>query len=218
MKKLLLVAVILSCAAIAQADLLIGFNFNTYLGNEVQGTSAVSGVTGITSPAYITRGSGLTPASNGNSFRAQNWASADLATAISANDYFSWTISADSGYSANITNLVFNWSYSGTGPSTMALRSSADSFASDLATYASVVNGATQTTALAVSGSSIEFRLYAYGNTATGGTAGFDASAAAGSGILEVYGTAAVVPEPVTLAFVGVGAALFAILRKRKNA
>jgi len=216
MKKLLLVAVILTCAAAAQADLLIGFNFNGYLGNEGQGTSTVFAAN-MQNPAYITCGTGLAPTSNGNSFRALNWASADLATAISANDYFSWTISADSGFSANATGLVFNWSYSGTGPSTMTLRSSADSFASDLATYSSVVNGATQTTALAVSGSSIEFRLYAYGNTATGGTAGFDASAAAGSGILEVYGTAVAVPEPVTLAFVGIGAALFAILRQRKN-
>lgn len=215
MKKLLLIAAILTCAAIAQADLLIGFNFNTYLGNEVQGTSTVFGAN-MQNPAYITRGAGLAPTSNGNSFRALNWASADVAAAVTANDYFTWTISADPGCLLTATNAVFNWSYSGTGPSSMALRSSADGFASDLATFSSVVNGATQTTALAVSGSSVEFRLYAFGNTATGGTAGFDSSAAAGSGILEVYGTT--IPEPVTLAFVGVGVAMFALLRQRKNA
>lgn len=218
MKKLLIVATILTCAAIAQADLLIGFNFAGYAGSEVQGTSTVFAA-GMQNPAYLTRGAGLVPSANGNSMRSANWASADVGAAITANDYFTWTISADSGNAFDATNVVFNWSYSGTGPSTMSLRSSADGFASDLATYSSVVNGATQSTALAISGAStVEFRLYAYGNTATSGTAGFDASAAAGAGILEVYGTVAAIPEPVTMAFMGVGLAVFALLRHRKNA
>ncbi len=217
MKKLLAVVVILGLSAVSHADLLVGFDFTGYAGNEPVGTSTVAAAN-MTDPAYISRGAGLVASANGNGFRANNFASADVAAAITANDYFTWSIACDPGYSFSATNISFNWAYSSTGPNNMSLRSSVDGFAADVGTYAAVANGAVLSTALNLANqSAIEFRLYGYGNTATGGTAGFDGSTTAVAGFLTIEGTVMAIPEPATFGMMGLGLAIAMFLRWRRN-
>jgi len=61
MKRVLVVlAVVLGFAAVASADLLIGFDFAAYAGSEVEGTSTVAAA-GMDSPSLITRARALQP-------------------------------------------------------------------------------------------------------------------------------------------------------------
>lgn len=216
MKKLLLIAAILTCAAIAQADLLISYDFATYLGTEVEGTSAVSGVVGMASPAYITRGAGVTPTANGGRFNANGWdAYTDTASALAGGNYFEFTVSPDVSYSLNVTSVFFQIQRSNTGASNYVLRSSADSYVSDLgSTIGAAGNNATVGTTVntSLSGGSITFRVIAYGGTTTGST-GFE-----GTGDeIAIYGTVAAIPEPTTMALLGAGALMaYGFWRRKK--
>lgn len=146
----------------------------------------------------LTLGAGVSPAANGNRFGGNNWADAGdavpptLANSIAGNDYIQFTITPNAGFSFTATGFNFIWDHSTTGPTLLTLRSSADGFASDLASGSSIP--AMSTTAPAFTNLSFTlanitvattFRLYAYGTgTGTagpGGTAGFDTIATLGA-------------------------------------
>ena len=57
-----------------------------------------------------------------------------LSTALSGSAYFEFTITPNSGFSFSITSISFGSRETSTGPKAYSLRSSADSYASDLAT------------------------------------------------------------------------------------
>lgn len=135
------------------------------------------------SATNLTQGT-ITAAANANRFGGSGWfntgntpAGNTLAEAITGNDYVQYIVSPNVGYNFTPTSLVFQWQSSGTGPTTVTLRSSNDSYAADLgsatvtisiATYTITISGLTALT------SATTFRLYGYGATATGGTGGFD--------------------------------------------
>ncbi len=88
--------------------------------------------------ANLTQGT-ITAAGNANRFGGSNWfntgntvAGNTLAEAIAGNDYIQFTVTPNSGFSFTPTSFVFTWDRSGTGPSSVTLRSSADGYASDL--------------------------------------------------------------------------------------
>ena len=128
----------------------------------------------------------ITPASNGNRFGGSNWfntgntiAGSTLTEAIAGNDYIQFIVTPNGGFSFTPTSLVFNWDRSGTGPSNVKLRSSADGYASDLGSVlgmaATISVGNTITiTGLSNITAATTFRLYGYGATGTAGTGGFD--------------------------------------------
>ena len=157
----------------------------------------------------LTQGS-ITPAGNANRFGGTNWfntgnnsAGNTLAQAIEGNDYIQFIITPNTGYSFTPTSLVFTWDRSATGPSSVTLRSSVDSYANDLGTVTDMSNGANTTTrtitisALTNISSATTFRLYGYAATAPAGTGGFDNA----SSVVDVQlnGTTTAVSLPITI-------------------
>jgi autotransporter-associated beta strand protein len=84
---------------------------------------------------------------------------------------FTFTLTPNSGYEIDFTDFVFTGQASGTGPASFAFRSSLDGFTGDLGTP--VANGATidlSNPGFQGIESSIEFRLYGWGASGSGGT------------------------------------------------
>ncbi len=162
--------------------------WNTFgnLGTETTEPSVFNNAN-ITS-ANLTQGT-ITPAANGNRFGGSGWfntgntlAGNTLAEAVAGNDYIQFIVTPNAGFSFTPTSLVFTWDRSGTGPSSVTLRSSADGFTANLGTVAGMSSGGASTTTprtitittLSNITAATTFRLYGYGATATSGTGGFD--------------------------------------------
>ncbi len=193
---------------------LVSFEFATIAGNEasVNATLYASNVTNTTS---ITRGSGLTAAANGDRFNATAWSTG----ALDATDYFAFTVTPDAGYQISFTSIDINHQRSSTGPVSFALRSSVDTYASDLGSVVTISDVATIQSSTFTFGlnnitTATEFRIY-----------GYTAESAAGSwGIgdftgndLIVNGSVTAVPEPSTYAAIIGGLVLgVAVWRRRK--
>ena len=143
---------------------------------------------GNLSATNLTMGAGVTPVANGNRFGGSNWWDAGntaggntIGEAIAGNNYFQFIVTPTAGCSVTPTSFVFSFDRSGTGPSTMVLRSSVDGFAANIgsiAVAASLNSGYT----IAIPGitnvsGSITFRLYGTGASTLAGTGGFDCSA-----------------------------------------
>lgn len=218
MKRFLAIAMLCGLAvSSARADLLLAFDFAGYAGSEVQGTSTVSSV-GIAPNALITRGAGLTASANGDRFNAQGWDGFTTASdALTGNNYFEFSITPTGGNLMTITSVFFQVQRSNTGASNLVLRSSADSYATDLGSLINFAN-ATVTTPLTVnlSGNSsfenlsapLTFRIIGY-TGASGGSTGFEGT----GNDIQVFGS--VVPEPGSVVLFGMGVALIATLRRR---
>ncbi len=154
------------------------------------------------SAANLTLGS-VTPAANGNRFGGSAWFDTGdtnpttLAESIAGNDYIQFIVTPNAGFTFTPTSLVFTWDRSGTGPSNVTLRSSADSFSTDLGSATGIVSAAFASNTITISGltnlnTATTFRLYGYGATAAAGTGGFDANVAGDNVILN--GTTAAIP------------------------
>lgn len=212
MKKIIAFAAIAILGAnVAQADLLVGWDFAGISG--ITAGSVTSNVADAdmddTSTMLISRGSGLTPASNSGGYAANNWS-----TPFDATDYYEFNAIADDGYIFDVTNVTLNIRRSSTGPSNFVIRSSADNFTSDLDTFVAVANGGYVAPVSVSAQTNVTFRLY-----------GYDASGAAGSmnlggagNDLVIQGTISVVPEPGTLAILSLGfLSLYGIRRRRQR-
>ena len=127
------------------------------------------------SATALSRGSGLGTGS-GASFNSNNWTTTSTAgDAITNNDYIEWTITANSGYTVNVTSIEIDYDRSGSGPSKVFIRTSSDSYGSDIFSDASVSSSGEENTISSLNltsanGGAITFRLYGYGASSTGGT------------------------------------------------
>jgi hypothetical protein len=179
--------------------------WNTY-GNAGTETSepSVYNATGISS-ANLTLGSGVTAAASSHRFGGNNWFKtgntnpSTLAEAITANSYIEFTVTPTLGYSFTPTSFVFGWDHSNTGPASVALRSSADSYGANIGTVtgmaASQTNGNTiNISTLTGLTSATTFRLYGYSASGTTGTGGFDV--ASSSVNVQLNGSVASVGGP----------------------
>ncbi|NBT49052.1 MAG: hypothetical protein EBT07_14780, partial [Actinobacteria bacterium] len=115
----------------------------------------------------IARGSGISGTNANDRYTATGWNSASF----DATKYFEFTITPNSGYQVSLASFVYTGQASGTGATSVALRSSADSYATDIGS--ATVSGAT----ISLSASkyqnlsqAITFRLYAWGASASAGT------------------------------------------------
>jgi hypothetical protein len=154
---------------------ILTFDFAGLAGDE---TSANSNSNDINlNSSSITRGSGLTAAANADRFNATNWAITSIANAVTGNKYMEFTISPQTDYKFTVSSITIQIQRSGTGFSAIALRSSVDSYASNLDGEKTVVdNTSTQSFTFTFShtpdcNSSITYRLYGFAE-ATGGTGG----------------------------------------------
>lgn len=127
-------------------------------------------------PANLTKGSGVGTANNNHRFGGNNWTTS---TSIDANDYIAFTVNANAGYQFTPTSFEFLWESSSTGPQRLALRSSLDGYAANIASPVAV-GGSLQTVNIPISGivnqTSVTFRLYGYNAGANNGTGGIDAN------------------------------------------
>jgi fibronectin-binding autotransporter adhesin len=132
----------------------------------------------------LSRGAGLTASANADRFNATNWAVTSIANAVTGNDYMEFSLNYNGTNTISVDTLNFIWQRSATGTTGLAIRSSLDSFASDLATFSVVDNTSSQTFATSDLGvafegltSNITFRFYGFSEAASG-TAGFEGSGA----------------------------------------
>jgi MYXO-CTERM domain-containing protein len=147
-----------------------------------------------------------TPASGSNNAGAAARTGV-LATSANGSAYFQFTLTANAGYSGSLTALGFGVRSTSTGPISFTLRSSADSYASDLATASGSANStwsyktaSLATAASLAEGATVTFRLYGYGGTgsATAGTANWRIDD------MTVTATTTAIPAPGAIALLGV--------------
>jgi len=151
-----------------------------------------------------------------------NRTTATVVGAIANNDYFKFTLTPNATFLANLTDLFFDYSGTGTSSientSTFFVRSGADDFAADIGTTVLAAqfagNSVFRRQTIDLSGASfqnltaaIEFRIYVMNSvTATNdGVARLDN--------ITLNGT--IVPEPSSLALVG-SLGVLALLRRRR--
>jgi hypothetical protein len=123
----------------------------------------------------IGHGSGVSgnAATGGTRYNMQNWTASQ-----NADNYFTWTLTPVTGYEMSLNSLSGTWQRSGTGPNQYMLESSLDNFASSLGSGSITGNGSatmynidlTSTVSLQNVTTPVEFRLYAWGSTSSGGT------------------------------------------------
>ncbi len=156
---------------------IISFDFLGLLGNEATANSNFNNLN--LTASTISRGSGVTATTNGNRFNAQEWSISTIADAVTNNEYIEFTITPNSGYQFSVSSMVYNIQRSPTGLRGIALRSSADNYASNLDSEKAIpdIDSSTEiiTFSFAQANSIIPvtYRLYGYAET-TAGTGGME--------------------------------------------
>ncbi|RZJ73313.1 choice-of-anchor D domain-containing protein [Flavobacterium sp.] len=111
--------------------------------------------------------SGVTVQTANDRYNTSGWNGA----AINVARYFTFTLTPNSGSRINFVSFAYNGQASGTGPTSFAVRSSLDGYATNIGTAA--VTGTNISLAAAAYQnitSAITFRVYAWGASAAGGT------------------------------------------------
>jgi hypothetical protein len=153
----------------------------------------------------ISRGAGLTAPANADRFNAESWATGSIGNAVTGNDYMQFTITPQTGYLFTVSSITIQLQRSGTGLTQIALRSSLDSYAtnldgtknvSDITTTQSFTFTFAQTPACNVA---VTYRLYGYAEATTGTGGPGDGT---GDDIV-VNGTVSVCPSVTTGAISG---------------
>jgi hypothetical protein len=140
--------------------------------------------------------------------------SPDLATALTNNKYFQFTLTASTGFDLDLTSLTFDVARGGAGtPRGYGVRSSADNFATNLSTAdVGTVRPAYTPISIPLTGGtfqdlpSITFRVYSY-SPAGGSSVDYDN--------IVVNGTVSAVPEPATFAALALGTLALGFTRRR---
>jgi len=170
MKKFILVSALMLNVVFSWGQILT-FDFAGLVGSEASANSNFNN--GSISSATITRGAGLTASGNADRFNATNWAVTSIANAVSGNNYMQFVITPNSGCDFSISSIVIQVQRSGTGPSQVALRSSDDSFTSNLGGIQTITdNTSTQTLTFTFTQSNINtattYRFYMFAEAAGG--------------------------------------------------
>jgi hypothetical protein len=211
------------CALLAASNAnatLVEWNTAGNTGTETTEPSVITDVN-IVGPINLTLGAGVTAAANGNRFGGSNWFDAGdaqpptLANSIAGNDYIEFIVAPAMGFVFTPTSFAFTWDRSNTGPDSVTLRSSADSFATDIGSISNMASMSANSitiTGLTNLSSATTFRLYGYdvgsGTAGTSGTAGFDTAPSSTVSNVVLDGFTAAVPEASSLLFGGLIAAV----------
>lgn len=167
-------------------------------------------VTGIgvdaSGPIGIGRGSGLNGENAANEYRAWGWSTGGL----NSNDYFSFFITPESGYSINFDSFTYTGIINGGGPTQFALRSSLDGFTTNIGSI-----GSTGTVNFGAGfqnvSAPIEFRLYGW-NARHDNPSSHYAIAD-----YRFDGSFSAVPEPSALLLIGVASSAGLLHRRRRG-
>ncbi|HKP69693.1 MAG TPA: YDG domain-containing protein, partial [Pyrinomonadaceae bacterium] len=123
----------------------------------------------------LTRGTGLTAASLTNAFNSSGWTTS---ATPDANDYYEFTITPNAGFAFSTSELRIGLQRSSTGPPNLVLRSSLDSYASNIGPVIAPPTGSTATTTIDLSPvaglqnamAPVTLRFYGYGASSGAGT------------------------------------------------
>lgn len=122
----------------------------------------------------VGRGSGIADNAGTGRYNAKGWTNT---TSIDADDYFTFTLTPNSGYKINFASLDFTLQRSNTGPANFSVRSSRDNYATSIETIpATGTTGSPKTVSLSGATfqnitSAITFRIYGYDASGPTGTA-----------------------------------------------
>ena len=187
MKKVLLgVLFILMAFMLNAQDELAEYGAANTAGTGTVGTSADVTATGLT------RGSGINMA-NGADFNSNGWgtANANVADAITSNDYLEYTITPVAGSVVSLSSFDIRYDRSNSGPSSLEIQYSLDGFATSgtaIYTDGSVAANSEENLGNSLSGvaalqglestTTVTFRIYCWGASSGSGT--FDVEDIAG--------------------------------------
>ena len=197
------VALSAACSATA-APITSVYNFTGEPGNQAS-TSIVAQPTPYAVFGVFTRGSGITANAGATSINSANWT---FNAALDPNDYYTFTLTPTNGWVIQLSSFVFGHRRSATGPQNFELRSSLDGFGSVINSFSvgsadtsdKVQNiNLTGVSALQDIRNSVEFRIFGFTATNTGGTWRIGTT---GTPTFTIQGEA--VPEPSTLVVSGV--------------
>lgn len=151
---------------------ILTFEFAGNTGAEVNDPSNTNDP--LLNSSLITRGAGLTAAANADRFNATNWALTSIANAVTGNNYMEFTITPITGNQFSVSSIVISLQRSGTGPSAIAVRSSADGYVTDLGGAQVITDNAlTQTFTFTFAQSNacnvaVTYRIYMFAEATTG--------------------------------------------------
>lgn len=228
-----LVLIVLSSVAPLQAQILVQYNFTTNADPSTVAANTTASPTTISYPLGGVSGSGRS--GDGNLFARGASSSSgglifqnSLANAITANDYFQFSLTPDSGYSVNLTSLTVDWGGQAGSLNSFTfnygLTSSVDGHtASDVIGIGSRAVSGTPATfgpqSLSLSAAKFQglsapvtFRLYFYATDIVG----TDSWNKIGR-VDNITLNGAVIPEPSTYALFGIGLGALMILRRRRK-
>jgi hypothetical protein len=216
-------ALVVASAGVAQADTIADYDIATHTyGSPAAGTLALTADHANVTASDLTM-VGVAEHSQNGFFRSDDWD-----TTLNTGEYYQVTITVNAGYTMFLAAVGAEFSMSedptGSGTFTSTLRSSLDGYASNLDVWSPGSTGNTLTRTVNLSGlggitGAITFRWYL--TTSAGQLAGFSGANPAGpdeDSSLVFSGTVSAVPEPGTLALVGLGAAGVAFARRRRKA
>ncbi|MEW5847126.1 MAG: DUF5018 domain-containing protein [Bacteroidota bacterium] len=150
---------------------ILTFDFASLAGNELSANSNFNDPN--LNLSTITRGSGLTAATNSGRFNATNWALTSIDNAVSGNNFMEFTITPKDGNQFSVTSILIQLQRSNTGPSAIALRSSVDGYTSNLDQIYNIVdNTNTQSFTFNFTQSNtinpVTYRIYMYAEATSG--------------------------------------------------
>jgi len=200
----------------ADAALVLKYDFTGELGNQI--SSAPDTVALGLAASDLARGPGLTPNTGDDSINSSGWTTA---ASYDVDDYYTFSITADPGWTMTLDSIQFGERRSSTGIRNWEIRSSLDAFSA--AVGSGPVPDDTNTrnqlillpaaTFANLSGT-VEFRIYGFSAEAAGGTWRLT-SAVPGVGV-EVQGAA--VPEPRGSALIMAAVLAGIAVWRRRNA
>ena len=136
---------------------------------------------------------------------------------VSSSTYFEFTLTPSSDYQVSVTAVSFGTRSTASGATTVALRSSSDSYGTALASGSSnttwaLVSVSSLTSITGTATSPLTFRIYGYGGTGSSGTANWRTDD------ISVTASVTAIPEPSTYAAIfGVAALGFAAWQRRRQ-
>ncbi len=215
MRKVYLFFVCLYCSTYGNTQLVAWqFSSPVSFGNEISYSATTNNVNCNTS--VLSRGSGVFPSSLARTFSADNFTDAgNKANAIAGNEYLTFTVSAKSGFSVSLSTLDVRLRRPSTGPNAYIWRFSVNGtsftdIGADVSFTSTATDGVVQpqvnlSSVVALqnvqAGTTITFRLYAWGATSAAGSFAIGRyNTGVTTASLAVNGTVATMsPTPVTL-------------------